>query len=365
MALPKIIQKLFSDAGKGTKLNSEIIPPLKDKTSEELFTFIGEKGELTYNTTEKRIVAHDGVTKGGIPMATKKEVEEVHATAQAALPLSGGTMLSKARISFEEDGFIGKYVSEDGNERLLEIGGGDAWNTGAILRLNDNKAPLNPGSFNLCTGNNHQLVGDKDGNLKWIGNPVITSAGGRINNGGAISFDSYVNIQAHGTAGSSVAIDTIIDETNDYKQLRFFDEKGRGAFLELHDAVSGWSPIIHRDIVSDTFYLEQDYEHTITARCSSIRGFVLIQGDIDKRNLIDATDYYDILLNDQFLTNAPLRVYTGKAGNGFDQIVSYATFFIMGDFPAGSRIKFIRAVANVPYSHIHRSIAFINFRGWY
>lgn len=46
-------------------------------TTAEHANFTGLEGEFTYNTTEKRIVAHDGVTKGGIPMATKKEVEEV------------------------------------------------------------------------------------------------------------------------------------------------------------------------------------------------------------------------------------------------------------------------------------------------
>ena len=46
-------------------------------TTAEHANFTGLEGEFTYDTTEKRIVAHDGVTKGGIPMATKKEVEEV------------------------------------------------------------------------------------------------------------------------------------------------------------------------------------------------------------------------------------------------------------------------------------------------
>lgn len=43
-------------------------------TSEEHKNFTGLEGEFTYDTTEKRIVAHDGVTKGGIPMAKKSEV---------------------------------------------------------------------------------------------------------------------------------------------------------------------------------------------------------------------------------------------------------------------------------------------------
>lgn len=46
-------------------------------TTAEHANFTGLEGEFTYNTTEKRIVAHDGVTKGGIPMAKKEEVEQV------------------------------------------------------------------------------------------------------------------------------------------------------------------------------------------------------------------------------------------------------------------------------------------------
>lgn len=44
-------------------------------TNEEHKNFTGLEGEFTYNTTEKRIVAHDGVTKGGIPLAKKAELE--------------------------------------------------------------------------------------------------------------------------------------------------------------------------------------------------------------------------------------------------------------------------------------------------
>lgn len=46
-------------------------------THEEHKSFTGLEGEFTYDTTEKRIVAHDGVTKGGIPMAKKSEVDAI------------------------------------------------------------------------------------------------------------------------------------------------------------------------------------------------------------------------------------------------------------------------------------------------
>ena len=43
-------------------------------TTEEHKSFTGLEGEFTYDTTEKRVVAHDGVTAGGVPMAKKAEV---------------------------------------------------------------------------------------------------------------------------------------------------------------------------------------------------------------------------------------------------------------------------------------------------
>lgn len=46
-------------------------------TTAEHSNFTGAAGEITFDTTAKRLVAHDGATKGGIPVATKQEVEQV------------------------------------------------------------------------------------------------------------------------------------------------------------------------------------------------------------------------------------------------------------------------------------------------
>ena len=46
-------------------------------TTAEHSNFTGAAGEITFDTTAKRLVAHDGSTKGGIPVATKQEVEQV------------------------------------------------------------------------------------------------------------------------------------------------------------------------------------------------------------------------------------------------------------------------------------------------
>lgn len=49
-------------------------------TTAEHSNFTGAAGEITYDTTEKRVVAHDGKTKGGVPMAKKSEAEEAIAS---------------------------------------------------------------------------------------------------------------------------------------------------------------------------------------------------------------------------------------------------------------------------------------------
>lgn len=50
---------------------------LRKGTTSDHSTFIGAVGEITYNTTEGRIVTHDGSTIGGIPMAKKSEIDAI------------------------------------------------------------------------------------------------------------------------------------------------------------------------------------------------------------------------------------------------------------------------------------------------
>lgn len=46
-------------------------------TTAEHSNFTGAAGEITFDTTDKRLVAHDGTTKGGIPMAKKSDVDAI------------------------------------------------------------------------------------------------------------------------------------------------------------------------------------------------------------------------------------------------------------------------------------------------
>lgn len=54
-------------------------------TTAEHANFTGLEGEFTYDTTEKRIVAHDGTTAGGIPMAKKAELDSAKTELQGKI----------------------------------------------------------------------------------------------------------------------------------------------------------------------------------------------------------------------------------------------------------------------------------------
>lgn len=48
---------------------------LRRGTTAEHASYTGPEGEVTVNTSEDRLVLHDGTTAGGIPVATKAEVD--------------------------------------------------------------------------------------------------------------------------------------------------------------------------------------------------------------------------------------------------------------------------------------------------
>jgi hypothetical protein len=50
---------------------------LRRGTTAEHASYTGPEGEVTVNTTDDRLVVHDGTTAGGIPVATKAEKAEL------------------------------------------------------------------------------------------------------------------------------------------------------------------------------------------------------------------------------------------------------------------------------------------------
>lgn len=73
-------------------------------TTAEHANFTGLEGEFTYNTTEKRIVAHDGSTKGGIPMAKKSELD-------SKLNTGGGTMTGRLTVKYGYRGITQQFAA--------------------------------------------------------------------------------------------------------------------------------------------------------------------------------------------------------------------------------------------------------------
>lgn len=75
-------------------------------TAAEHTTFTGAVGEFTYDSTDKRVVAHDGSTAGGIPMARESEVYKVSGTDVALADGGTGASLTDPnadRIMFWDD----------------------------------------------------------------------------------------------------------------------------------------------------------------------------------------------------------------------------------------------------------------------
>lgn len=93
-------------------------------TNEEHKNFTGLEGEFTYDTTEKRIVAHDGLTAGGVPMAKVSEVNEVQTN------LTNAKSELQGSIDSLSDVYLGKTATASSANKLAtarSIGlGGDA-----------------------------------------------------------------------------------------------------------------------------------------------------------------------------------------------------------------------------------------------
>lgn len=82
-------------------------------TTAEHANFTGLEGEFTYDTTEKRIVAHDGVTAGGIPMAKKSELDSAKSELESSL----------GETKTELEGAIGKLAKHSVGDEWISYTG--------------------------------------------------------------------------------------------------------------------------------------------------------------------------------------------------------------------------------------------------
>lgn len=184
-------------------------------TTEEHKSFTGLEGEFTYDTTEKRVVAHDGVTAGGIPMAKKSEADD-------KLPLSGGTMTGV--ISFQGTDGRTKLVKSAGNGFFIENYDSNGV-IGSRLVLRSPTHETQAGRFALDANdgtNKTALVGFPDGTLVWGDDDVLTSSNGLQLSGGTMS----------GTI-TAVPVALARDTTDSYIQVRAAPARAGGASLQL------------------------------------------------------------------------------------------------------------------------------------
>lgn len=148
-------------------------------TTAEHGSFTGLEGEFTYDTTEKRIVAHDGSTAGGIPLAKKSEVDDARSVADAAVKTSGATMTGA---------FVrkGAFVNNSANNANLQINGGTGWGKGASIDLYGKDRTTDAGAFKVRTTdgtNTADFMVMPNGTAKIKGYPlehVVSQGGGYI-----------------------------------------------------------------------------------------------------------------------------------------------------------------------------------------
>ena len=143
-------------------------------TTAEHANFTGLEGEFTYDTTEKRIVVHDGATAGGIPMAKESEV----------LKNTGGTMTGAVAFG------VANAVKKSTDDSALYIHGSTAEGNGAHLMLCGKGHSTNAGQARLVATdgtNTKTLRLSPDGSAQWDGKEVLTTGNGLPLSGGALT----------------------------------------------------------------------------------------------------------------------------------------------------------------------------------
>lgn len=163
---------------------SDIMRP-RYGTKAENDGYIGLDGEISIDRETQHLRIHDGVTAGGAKVvANQDEVEAVRvaaesaqATAEAALPKTGGEM-SGAIVSTNGEVIRGSH--DYGN---VTIRGGTAFKKGSQINAFGKDHPDKPGWLEIYASNEavtKTAVFKPDGTFAWDGKNVITSAGGQV-----------------------------------------------------------------------------------------------------------------------------------------------------------------------------------------
>lgn len=194
--------------------------PLRPKrgTTAKNDAFVGLASEITVDTEKHSIRVHDGVTAGGHALALDADLATVRATAEGAkvlaesaqasadacLPLSGGTMRGAIVFSNEADTFCLK----EGDAGASHIYGASTLQNGGVMVVYGKDNDLHPGCFLLQTayqnGSPSALLGGIDGSLKWCDKEVDRVSSSSISDSGYIRYENGLQICWGGYAWDGV-----------------------------------------------------------------------------------------------------------------------------------------------------------------
>lgn len=162
--------------------------PLKPRrgTTAEHNTIVGEAYEITYDTDKNTLVAHDGMSVGGFPLAKEEDVSSASEVLRAFiaeevakyLPLVGGVMAGGIQFEPAAQGGINVIRAASQLAGYLQFCGGPAYASGASMALYGINHTTNPGAFLLNaqgSEKNSLFLGSPDGTLMWAGKNVVRS----------------------------------------------------------------------------------------------------------------------------------------------------------------------------------------------
>lgn len=114
-------------------------------TTAQIQAYAGHEGQIVWDKEKKTLVGMSGTAGTNYPLAPKEYVDNEVAK---CLPLSGGNISGQLHF-----GSVSR-IQRIPDLNLLEICGGNEWNTGAVLRLynNDNGIPSWEGACSMSSG---------------------------------------------------------------------------------------------------------------------------------------------------------------------------------------------------------------------
>lgn len=207
---------------------SKVLKPRRGSTTEHA-NFRGQAYEITFDTDKKTIVAHDGLTIGGFPLAHEAAIVEtaealtalieekaseavssielqaldtaLRALIAQKLDLGGGTLTNNLYIT--GDSFCGVWGRANSNDCYFgyveNFNPREASQRGAFLRTRSGHANYLGGSFELiandATNGEAVLRGRPDNKkLTWLGNDILTTGDSAKIAGYAMPSSLYVDL---------------------------------------------------------------------------------------------------------------------------------------------------------------------------